>query len=238
MGRLKLKSRHRLLCGDSTKEEDVERVMAGEVMELTLTDPPYGIAGTESGKNNYISHDDTKENLVRIIDGFLHLALAASKRVVLTPGNSNQPLYPDPAWTMAWFTPAGAGRGPWGFCCWQPILCYGKDYKLANGLGGYPDALVHTEQSEKSLHPCPKPIRFWCWLMERNCGAGDAVFDPFLGSGTTLIAAEQLDRRCLGIELEPRYCDIIVQRWEALTGKKARMDGSGKTFAEIQEAQA
>lgn len=74
--------------------------------------------------------------------------------------------------------------------------------------------------------------------MERNCGAGDAVFDPFLGSGTTLIAAEQLDRRCLGIELEPRYCDIIVQRWEALTGKKARMDGSGKTFAEIQEAQA
>ena len=226
MGRLVLRSRHRLLCGDSTKAEDVERLMAGETAELTLTDPPYGIAGTESEKNNYISHEDTRENLEKIVAGFMPLADRFSRRVVVTPGNGNQRMYPAPSWVMAWFTPAGVGRGPWGFCCWQPIICYGKDYKLAHGLGCHPDAIVHTESSEKSLHPCPKPIKFWCLLVERNCGAGDIVLDPFLGSGTTLIAAEQLGRRCFGIEIEPAYCDVIVRRWENLTGEKAvRWDG-------------
>ena len=70
-----------------------------------------------------------------------------------TPGNLNHRLYPAPTWTMAWFVPAGTGCGPWGFCCWQPILCYGKDPKLAKGKGSHPDAIVHTEAAEKLGHP-------------------------------------------------------------------------------------
>jgi site-specific DNA-methyltransferase (adenine-specific) len=211
-----------VVCGDSTKKDVLFDAMQGERAHLCLTDPPYGLGGTVSDKNNYDAYEDSKTNLKQIIRDGLPLYRASVETVVLTPGNQNHRLYPRPTWTMAWFTPAGVGRGPWGFCCWQPILCYGTDPKLAAGKGSYPDALVHTEAAEKNGHPCAKPIKFWAWLMERSTvDDGDTVLDPFLGSGTTIIAAEQLNRRCFGIEIDPGYCDVIVERWENLTGGKA-----------------
>jgi DNA modification methylase len=126
---------------------------------------------------------------------------------------------------MAWFTPAGVGCGPWGFCCWQPILCYGKDPKLGGGLGSHPDAIVHTEASDCSEHPCSKPVKFWGWLIDRTSQPGALVYDPFCGSGTGVVAAEQLGRTCYGMEIDPAYCDVIVQRWENLTGKTATRQG-------------
>ena len=212
---------HRLMCGDSTRADVVEELLCGETPSLCLTDPPYGIGDTSSEKNNYIGHDDSPENLDKIIAGFFPLAKAACGLVVVTPGNSNQLRYPAPTWTMAWFTPAGAGRGPWGFCCWQPIMCFGKDPKLAKGLGAHPDAIVHTETSEKNGHPCPKPIRFWSWLMERTSEVGTVVYDPFCGSGTTIMAGEMTGRRCYAIELAPEYVDVSVERWQAYTGRRA-----------------
>ena len=213
---------HRVVCGDSTKKDVLFDAMQGEGAHLCLTDPPYGLGGTVSDKNNYDAYEDSKTNLKQIIRDGLPLYRASVETVVLTPGNRNQSLYPRPTWTMAWFTPAGVGRGPWGVCCWQPILCYGPDPKLAARKGAYPDALVHTEAAEKNGHPCAKPIKFWAWLMERSTvDDGDTVLDPFLGSGTTIIAAEQLNRRCFGGEIDPGYCDVIVERWENLTGGKA-----------------
>lgn len=66
-----------------------------------------------------------------------------------------------------------------------------------------------------------------------NSAQGDAVYDPFLGSGTTIIAAEMEDRKCFGLELEPAYCDVVLSRWENFTGKMATLEGDGRTFAEI-----
>jgi hypothetical protein len=166
------------------------------------------------------------------------LAEASAGCVVLTPGNGNTRLYPAPTWTMAWFTPAGVGRGPWGFCCWQPILCYGKDPKLAKGKGCHPDALVHTESAEDFGRPCTKPIKFWSWLMERASEIGQAVYDPFLGSGTTIIAAEMTGRSCIAIELSPAYIDVAVKRWQAFTGTEATHATDGRTFAATELARA
>ena len=67
-----------------------------------------------------------------------------------------------------------------------------------------------------------KPVAMWAYAIQNHSKQGDNIFDPFLGSGTTLIAAEQLNRRCFGLEISPQYCDVIVQRWETLTGGKAR----------------
>jgi len=223
LGDLYILGDHRLLCGDSTKAEDVEKLMNGEQADLCLTDPPYGLGDTTSVKNNYDTYQDTKENLSSLIHLFLPLAQENSNITVITPGNGNAYKYPTPTWTMAWFTPAGVGRGPWGFCCWQPILCYGKDPKLAKRKGAHPDAIVHTESAEKFGHPCSKPINFWTWLMERTSEKSQLIYDPFSGSGTTHIAAEKTNRKCYGMELDPKYCDVIVKRWEDFTGKKAEL---------------
>lgn len=212
---------HRLMCGDSTNKEQVLQLVEGVQGIICITDPPYGLGDSKSEKNNYSHYDDTRDNLITLIDGFLHLALDLCQTAVLTPGNANLRLYPEPIWTMAWFTPAGSGRGPWGFCCWQPILCYGPDQMLKNGKGGHPDAIVHTEVSEKLGHPCPKPIQFWSWLIDRCTIESQSVYDPFGGSGTGIIACEQLGRSCYMMELDPRYCDVIIKRWEQFTGEKA-----------------
>ena len=195
--------------------------------DLVLTDPPYGLGDTESEKNNYRTHDDTKENLINIVANVIPIARARARVVALTPGNGNTALYPPPTWTMAWFTPAGVGRGPWGFCCWQPILCYGKDPKLAKGLGCHPDAIVHTESAEDFGHPCSKPINFWVWLVERTSEKGDAIVDPFGGSGTTLIACARTGRTATLIELDPGYCDVIRKRWTAWAKEAGQDPGPG-----------
>lgn len=208
--------RHRLLCGDSTNPQHVERVMEGKQAHLCLTDPPYGV------NLDYHSTNDTEENLHLLIADFLPLARSVAPVVLLTPGNKNQMFYPRPEWTLGWFVPAGAARGPWGFTCWQPVLAYGKDPYLQARKGSRPDALCLTESSEGNGHPCPKPVKVWQWFMERgSLNTGDIIYDPFLGSGTTLIAAEQLGRTCYGLEIEPKYCDIILQRWEDATGQTA-----------------
>jgi len=203
---------HRLLCGDSTKKEDVGRVMGDKKAAVCLTDPPYGLGDTKSEKNKYDQHDDSKEELAKIIGGFLPIAQKTAPVVVLTPGTTNYRMYPAPTWTMAWFVPAGTGVGPWGFCCWQPILCYGKDPKLTKGKGSHPDAIVHTENSEKLGHPCSKPINFWSWLTERVSESGEVIYEPFAGSGTSFVACQNLNRKCRGIEISPEYCSVILQR--------------------------
>jgi len=236
-GDLWILGEHRVLCGDSTNAEDVARLMNGQQADTCLTDPPYGLGDTVSIKNNYDEHVDSVENLKKIISEFIPLARDVATITVITPGNGNTRKYPQPTWTMAWFTPAGAGRGPWGFCCWQPILCYGNDPKLANGMGCHPDAIVHTESSEKNGHPCPKPINFWVWLMNRVVVPNGLVFEPFTGSGTGIIAAEQTQRKCYGMEISPQYVDVIVKRWQDYTGKEAAHE-DGRTFAQVAEERA
>jgi DNA modification methylase len=220
-GDLWLLGEHRLLCGDATSEKDVLAALACEKVNLCLTDPPYGIG------ERYVSHDDSEANLDRLIAGFLPLVRRSSEVVLLTPGNKNQWRYPRPDWTLCWFVAAGIGRGPWGFTCWQPILAYGQDPYLQNGRGSRPDGLSLTEGAQNTLdHPCPKPVKIWAWFMERGTLENDStVLDVFAGSGTTFVAAEQLNRRCYGLEIEPRYCDVIVERWQNLTGKKAERHG-------------
>ncbi len=200
------KRTHRVLCGDSTDKADVERATNNKHMSLCLTDPPYGVG------LQYASWDDTPENLKALILGFLPLARKISDIVLLTPGNGSQYGYPDPDWTLCWHIPAAVTLCKWGFASWQPILAYGKCPYLARGLGARPDMYSCNAASPKEHHPCPKPIEIWKWLIERGQPEPGNVYDPFLGSGTTMVAAEQLDRKCYGMEIEPKYVAVILER--------------------------
>ncbi|MBZ0173152.1 MAG: site-specific DNA-methyltransferase, partial [Phycisphaerales bacterium] len=176
-------------------------------VDAVVTDPPYGI------DEAYESYDDTTDNLIALIASCVPLLRERASRVVVTSGVLNHMLYPKPDWTMAWVTPAGAGAGPWGFCCWQPVLCYGPDPYLEMGLGRRPDVIIHTEGSPKNGHPCPKPTRFMEVLIQRSTLSG-TILDPFMGSGTTGVACVRLQRKFIGIEIEEKYFDIACRRIE------------------------
>ena len=218
---------HRLMCGDSTSADDVAALMDGQKAELCLTDPPYGLGDKKaSGKNDYDIHDDTQENLIKLIDGWLHIARSMCRSVVFSPGVTNLWLYPQADWVMSWFYGGGQLRSSWGFNCWQPFLCYGKDPSLATGHGGRPDAVnMNTPANAGDInHPCPKPVKLWIWFIERmSFASSDLFYEPFCGSGTTLIACEQTGRKCYGMELSPAYCDVIIKRWEDFTGQTAEL---------------
>jgi len=185
---------------------DCREVMPNVTGNIILTDPPYG-NGT-----NYLSTDDNIE-LVEMASSLISQIIPLYSVVALTPGVSNLHNYPRPTWVLGWFTPAGAGSEPWGFCCWQPILVYGNDPYLKQGLGRRPDAIVMTETSINNGHPCPKPERLWGWFLRRiSVDKEDVIVDPFMGSGTTLRAAKDLGRKAIGIEIEERYCEIAAKR--------------------------
>lgn len=175
-------------------------------VDAVVTDPPYGI-GLE-----YEIFDDTEANVKELVSMFVPWAIENAQRTLITSGNQCQHLYPRPKWTLAWVTPAGAGSGPWGFSCWQPILAYGSCPYLASGNGRRSDIFVHTEPSDKNGHPCPKPINFMTKLVERASLEEQTVLDPFLGSGTTGVAAVKLGRKFIGIEIEPKYFDLACKR--------------------------
>ena len=83
------------------------------------------------------------------------------------------------------------------------------------------------------MHGTQKPVACMLRPILNNSARGDAVYEPFAGSGTTIIAAEKAGRRCVAMEIEPRYCDVIVTRWQNFTGKPATLDGDGRTFEAI-----
>ncbi len=129
--------------------------------------------------------------------------------------------YPKPKWVLAWVHPAGNGRCPWGFSCFNPILAYGKDPYLAKGKGSRPDTIVSaTDRKDVEGHPVVKPMEVWEWLLDRVTPERESlVLDPLAGSGTTIIAAERLGRRCIAMEINPGYCDVIRQRYADYTNQ-------------------
>jgi len=179
----------------------------GEV-DAVITDPPYG-NGTE-----YASFNDTETDVSELINFFVHWAIENAQRTLVTSGNQCQHLYPRPKWTLAWVTPAGVGSGPWGFCCWQPILAYGSCPYLAAGKGRRSDIILHTESAENNGHPCPKPEKFMRKLVQRGSLSGETVLDPMMGSGSTGVACAKLGRKFIGIEIDPGYFDIACKRIE------------------------
>lgn len=196
-------SRVDLRLGDCL--EILPTLPAGSV-DAVITDYPYGV-GVKYGVYN-----DTQDNLKQLIDASLPELRRVARRVVLTCGIANVYLYPIPEWILCWAYSGGGSSGKWGFNAWQPLLAYGKDPYLSNGLGRRPDLIYQTETAEKNGHPCPKPLGVWTKIVNRCSLPGETILDPFMGSGTTGVACVQTGRNFIGIEIDPNYYAIAQKR--------------------------
>jgi hypothetical protein len=212
-GNLWILGEHRLLCGDSTKAEDVRRLMNGAKAEAIVTDPPYGIGSLMSG-GTWATKQDAQFAMMREWDAttsqmFFDLILQAAVPSVVWGGN----YFSTPAsrcW-LVWDKPEFPTMSS-AELAWTNMDRNTKRIECPR---------THQVDGDK-VHATQKPVRVMAWSLE-FVPAG-LVYDPFLGSGTTLIAAEQLNRKCYGMEISPAYCDVIVKRWENLTGKTAVLE--------------
>ena len=155
-------------------------------VDLVLTDPPYGVGC------RYGTFIDTRENVRELVKQVIPICIERTSRTVLTCSTRQISFYPEPTWILCWLNRAGSFPNPWGFTCWQPVMCYGKDPFLEHRKGSRADVIEHSESSKRWDHPCPKPDNFWTKLLLRSSVLeSDVVMDPFMGSGTTLVAAKK-----------------------------------------------
>jgi DNA modification methylase len=262
---------HRVLCGDATSQESVERLLGTSQPILLVSDPPYGIeldsewrdrAGLNgcgpaqtsymkqrtAGHTNTSISSDTRADwsaafeLVpslqaayvwhasvftrEVLDGLLRIGFLYPQQIIWNKGRivltrTHYWYQHEPCWYVRkknapWFGKAGENSTIWD----SPS----------------PKFIMGGSGEDKFDHPTQKPIALMQRPIRNHTRRGELVYDPFLGSGTTLAAAEQTGRVCHGLELDPRYVDVVVERWQGLTGQQAVLDGDGGTFAEVGKA--
>lgn len=249
LGDLWLLGKHRLLCGDSTDADAVARVLAGVVPHLMVTDPPYGVdydpawrvrARVADANNTAVGtvlNDDRADwrqawalfpgDVAYVWHGGLHAGTVADSLL-----SSGFCLRSQIIWDKGQLV---LSRGDYH---WQHEPCWYAVRAKAPGrwAGDRKQTTVWNIPKPKrneTGHATQKPVECMRRPIENNSSAGQAVYEPFSGSGTTLIAAEQTGRICLGLELSPAYVDVAVQRWQQFTGEQARLEGDGRTFAEV-----
>ena len=242
---------HRLLCGDATQIESIEKVLAGGLADMVFCDPPYNVNYGATMKDKLRGKTHRKianDNLGADFERFLYNAcvniLAVTKGAVYICMSSSELHTLEKA-----FREAG---GHWStFVIWakntftmgrsdyqrqyEPILYgwkEGTDHFWC-GARDQGDVWFVKKPVANDLHPTMKPVELVERALRNSSKGRDTVLDPFGGSGTTLIACEKTGRQARLIELEPRYCDVIVRRWQNFTGRQAALDGDGRSFAEI-----
>jgi DNA modification methylase len=239
---------HRLICGDATVATDVERLLGGVAPLLMVTDPPYGVAYDPAWRNKAgasatrrtgkVLNDDRADwreawalfpgDVAYVWHGALHAAVVAEsleaagfairsqivwakERLVLSRGDYHWQHEP------MWYAVRRSGKGHWAGDRKQTTLWQ----------------IPSRDQDAETVHGTQKPVECMRRPMLNNSSPGQAVYEPFMGSGTTLIAAETIGRVCYAIELNPAYVDVAVVRWQTFTGKTAVLEADGRPFGEV-----
>lgn len=246
-----VQSQHRLLCGDSTRPEDVSRLMDSQAPSLCFTSPPYNVGGNTLGGNKdrveskYL-HDDDKKNPQEYLKFLVDFTTHALK-VCRTVAVNIQSLAGNKVAVIEWiyhFRNHFVDRmiwckGPGAPCVSENVMNSGFEDLWILSPQDNPKRTIPTgrfqltvsnvydgrgasgENTLSSIHAAVMPMHFALHVLTTMDGTGGIVYEPFAGSGTTLITAEKLGRRCFAIEIDPVYCDTIINRYEQFTGKRA-----------------
>ena len=247
-GDLWILGNHRLLCGDSTVATDVERVLAGVTPLLMVTDPPYGVEYDPSWRNKALGQATTRTGKVLNDDkadwrevwalfpgdvayvwhGALHATTVADSLIACGFNIRSQIIWAKDRLILS--------RGDYHWQhepCWYAVRAKGKGHWAGDRKQTTLWHISHRDQDAETVHGTQKPVECMRRPILNNSSPGQAIYEPFMGSGTTLIAAETTGRTCLGIELNPVYVDVAVERWQNLTGGVAMLEGDGRSFTEI-----
>lgn len=225
---------HRLMCGDSTKEEDVAKLMNGVKADMVFTDPPYNVAYEGGSKKREMIKNDKMDNFydflydvyincynfmkegspiyvchselerVNFTKAFTDVGFKMSSIIIWAKNNSTFSMNKDYKQKH------------------EPIIYGWKEGKHIWVGGNCEDTLWEIKRPVRSdLHPTMKPIELCARAINNSSNKNNIIYEPFGGSGSTLIASEQTNRICYCMELDPKYVDVIIERWENFTGEKA-----------------
>jgi DNA modification methylase len=248
------------MCGDSTEPEDVQKLLAGERGTLLSTDPPYCVNytgndrpihdGKPSGKDwSHVYHEVDIADLGKFLDGVLKACLPEVQEdagIYIWHAHVQQPTVAAAFerhglllhQILVWVKPCATfGHS---YYRWRHEPCafgWKRGHKPVHGVGQL-ETVWEADWDGKARvvgneHPCTKPTRLFEIPMEQHTRPGAVVLEPFSGSGSQLIAAEKLMRRCRAMEIEPAFVEVAIRRWEKATGKQARLQGTDQTYAEV-----
>lgn len=230
------------MCGDSTLRQDVALLMDGEKADMVFTDPPYGV-NLRGAKRGYIQGDLTQtvipfsfelcvdyttekarfyfcgaESNISMYYKLFDRYLAQIPKILVWVKNNfvlkHHGYHTQFELIFYGFKPGGGGKEYW--------------FSTRKGEDASDVWMVKKDATNKYLHPTQKPVELPSKAIRNSSQKGDLVFDPFGGSGSTLIACEELDRTCYMMELDERYCGVIIKRWEEYTGQKAERVREGE----------
>jgi DNA modification methylase len=236
---------HRLLCGDATVLADVEKVMAGGLADMVFSDPPYGVAyegktakklkiqNDKLGEQFYDFLRDASTNMLTVCKGAIYICMSSSELHTLhqafTDAGGHWSTFV--IWAKHHFT---LGRSDYQRQ-YEPILYGWRDGvdHFWCGARDQGDIWFIKRPASNQEHPTMKPVELVERAIRNSSKTRDTILDPFAGSGTTAIACEKAGRQARLIELDPKYCDVVIRRWQQWTGKQARHEGSGRTFDEV-----
>lgn len=247
LGDLWMLGSHRLLCGDATDKAAVDRVLDGIRPHLMVTDPPYGVmydpdwrnraGASETKRTGKVMNDDRADwrdawalfpgDVAYVWHGALHATTVAESLVATGFDIRSQIIWAKERHVLS------RGHYHWQHePAWYAVRSNGHwsgDRKQST-LWSIPS----RDQDAATIHGTQKPVECMRRPMLNNSNPGQAVYEPFCGSGTAIIAAQSSGRMCYAVELDPGYVDVSVQRWEAFTGKTATLDGDGRSYADIR----
>ena len=240
VGRLKLRAKHRVMCGDSTSIDAVEKLMKGQKADMVNTDPPYGISyqsnrRTKSAKFEVLKNDDVILDIAPVInacsEGWVFI-WTTWKVIDKWLDNTKGLGFPT---NMVIWSKGGGGIG-------DLKKTFITDYEMAlvfnrgAGLTGKRIGSVWKvgkDGATEYKHTTQKPVALAEEAIDKTTLPGAVVLDLFGGSGSTLIACEKSARACRMMELDPKYCDVIMQRWQDFTGKQAVHEVTGEVFTGV-----
>jgi DNA modification methylase len=240
---------HRLICGDSTSADVVGRLLGGVKPLLMVTDPPYGVEYDPSWRNQAgaaktkrtgkVLNDDRADwreawslfpgDVAYIWHGALHAATVADSLIAAGFAIRSQIIWAKDRLVLS--------RGDYHWQhepCWYAVRAKGKGHWAGDRKQTTLWQIANKDQDAATEHGTQKPVECMRRPILNNSSPGQAVYEPFMGSGTTLIAAETTGRLCYGVELNPVYVDVAIERWQAFTGEEAVLLDSGETFATLK----